>query len=336
MEKNHEEPILVPEEEVQLLIQTLEKASTSLISTNKLIKYEGFWYPASDESLKNILMFQRHFCARDSDLILASHPKTGTTWLKSLLFATVNRNNYLKHDNPLFKNHPHELVYRLENNIYDEVHNHYPRPHHLNELPSPRLFNSHLPYSSLPESISTTKCRILYICRNPLDTLVSLYYFVLNIIKKKKGGEDFQPPSLEDFFEDFYDGRAIHGPYFDNVVEYWKLSLEQPQKVFFMKYEDLKKDPESHVKKLAEFVGVPFTMEEEREGVIQEIIELCSIKKLKELEVNKNGAINKIFDKESYFRKGNVGDGIHYFTPNMVERMNKLTQQKLQGTGLSI
>ncbi|KMT15760.1 hypothetical protein BVRB_3g057370 [Beta vulgaris subsp. vulgaris] len=69
MGKNHDEPILVPEEEVQQLIETLEKASNSLISTNKLIKYEGFWYAASDESLKNILKFQRHFCARDSDLI---------------------------------------------------------------------------------------------------------------------------------------------------------------------------------------------------------------------------------------------------------------------------
>ncbi|XP_048497078.2 flavonol sulfotransferase-like [Beta vulgaris subsp. vulgaris] len=333
MEKNHEEPIVVPEEELQQLIETLEKASTCLISTNKLIKYEGFWYAASDESLKNILMFQRHFCARDSDLIVAGHPKTGTTWLKSLFFATVNRNKYPKHESPLLKNHPRELVYRLESQIYGQA---YPRPHHVDELPSPRLFSTHINYSSLPESISTTKCRILYICRNPLDTLVSLYYFVLNIMKKKKkDGEDFQPPSLEDFFEDFYDGRAIHGPYLDHVVEYWKLSLERPEKVFFIKYEDLKKDPENHVKKLAEFVGVPFTMEEERE-VCKKIIELCSIKTLKELEVYKNGTVNKFLDHKDFFRKGEVGDGINHFTPDLVERMNKLTQQKLHGTGLSL
>ncbi|KMT15758.1 hypothetical protein BVRB_3g057350 [Beta vulgaris subsp. vulgaris] len=134
MEKNHEEPILVPEEEVQQLIETLEKTSTSLISTKKLIKYEGFRCAASDESLKNILKFQRHFCARDSDLIVAGHPKTGTNWFKALVFATVNRNKYPKHESPLLKNLPRELVYRLESQIYGQA---YPRPHHVDELPSP-------------------------------------------------------------------------------------------------------------------------------------------------------------------------------------------------------
>ncbi|KAL2920964.1 Flavonol sulfotransferase-like [Bienertia sinuspersici] len=279
-------------------------------------------------------MFQRHFHAQDTDLIIASHPKTGTTWLKSLLFVIVNRFKHPKNGSPLLKHHPHELVYRLENGVYGEAFE-YPRPQHLKELPSPRLFNTHLPYNSLPESILSSGCRVLYISRNPLDTVVSFYYFILDGMRKILHEEEFINTSLEDFFEDFYNGKNTNGPFFEHVIGYWKASLEHPDKLLFLKYEDLKKDPVSHVKKLAEFVGVPFSPQEESEGVIQDIIQLCSIKNLKELEVNKSGVFNKYFDKKSYFRKGEVGDGAHQLAPNMVERMNKLMQEKLDGTGLS-
>ncbi|KAL2927850.1 Cytosolic sulfotransferase 15 [Bienertia sinuspersici] len=56
---------------------------------------------------------------------------------------------------------------------------------------------------------------------------------------------------------------------------------------------------------------------------------------MKELDVNKNGVINKFYEKKSYFRKGEIGDWTNHFTPFMVERMTKLMEEKLEGTGLS-
>ncbi|KAL2895682.1 Cytosolic sulfotransferase 15 [Bienertia sinuspersici] len=148
-------------------------------------------------------------------------------------------------------------------------------------------------------------------------------------------GMCYPTPSMEDFFEAFCEDRIPFGPFFDHVVGYWKASLEQPDKVLFLKYEDLKDDSTLHLKKLAEFVGMPFTSQEESEGVIDKIIEMCSIKSMKELEVNKSGVINKLFEKKAYFRKGEVGDWTHHFTPSMVEKIKKLMDEKLQGTGLS-
>lgn len=81
---------------------------------------------------------------------------------------------------------------------------------------------------------------------------------------------------------------------------------------------------------------MPFSPEEESEGVIKEIIQLCSIKNMKGLDANMSDeAINRFYDKKSFFRKGEVGDWIHHFTPTMVERMNKLMEQKLEGSSLS-
>ncbi|KMT07675.1 hypothetical protein BVRB_6g147980 [Beta vulgaris subsp. vulgaris] len=330
-EPQNDQEIILHDEEVKQLKQCLPK--TMFLGNVELLKYQGFWYPADTNMFKNTLMFQRHFQARDNDLIVASFPKTGTTWLISILYSVVNRFKHPIKQSPLLINHPHELVCSLEYDIYGHAFDN-PRPHHLNELPSPRLFHTHLSYMTLPESIKISGCRILYITRNPLDTLVSMMYFVMKPLKEIVG-EDVKLPSIEDCFEDFCEGKFVHGPFFEHVIEYWKHSVEQPKKVLFLKFEDLKKDPVLQLKRVAEFVGMPFTQREESEYCIKEIIEFCSINNLKELEGNKTGVINKIYDKKSYFRKGEVGDWTNHITPAMVEKMTKLMEEKLQGTGLS-
>ncbi|RHN40334.1 putative quercetin-3-sulfate 4'-sulfotransferase [Medicago truncatula] len=74
------------------------------------------------------------------------------------------------------------------------------------------------------------------------------------------------------------------------LVPYVEFNLERPHKVLFLKYEDLKEDVNFHTKRIAEFVGFPFTQEEENNGVIGNII----------IAVNVN--------REFFFRKGEIGD----------------------------
>ena len=119
------------------------------------------------------------------------------------------------------------------------------------------------------------------------------------------------------------------------MLGYWKESLERPQKVLFLKYEDLKDNPILHMKRLAEFIGVPFSIEEEKEGLIEEISRLCSINNLRELDVNKTGKFGSHFENKAFFRKGEVGDWVNYLTPEMVERLDKVIQEKMDGFGLT-
>lgn len=86
----HEEMMKVHEEEAEQLRQCLPKANY-MRSKVEMVNYQGFWCLST--ILKNFLHYQTHFQARNSDIIIASLPKTGTTWLKSLLFSIVNRVN---------------------------------------------------------------------------------------------------------------------------------------------------------------------------------------------------------------------------------------------------
>ncbi|XP_031287619.1 cytosolic sulfotransferase 16-like [Pistacia vera] len=180
------------------------------------------------------------------------------------------------------------------------------------------------------DSIQKSSCPIVYICRNPKDVLVSLCQFVMKVKPK-----DLPPLSLEDAFEMFCEGISPCGSYWDHVLGYWKASLEFPSKILFLKYEDMKEEPLLNIKRVAEFVGRPFSLEEEENGTVKEILTLCSFEKMKNLEVNKNGFYRVRNTKNDvFFREGKVGDWENHLTNEMAKRLDEISRQKFQGSGL--
>ncbi|XP_028753078.1 cytosolic sulfotransferase 14-like [Neltuma alba] len=290
-----------------------------------LYLYQDIWCPSP--RIQAIISFQQHFQAKDSDIIIASLPKSGTTWLKALTFAIVNRNRFssCQQNHPLLISNAHDLVPFFEFNYY--ANNQIPD---LSDMSEPRMFSTHVPFHLLPDSITKSKCKIIYICRNPFDNFVSFWLFVNKII----------PPSLpklsrEEAFERYSKGVNECGPFWTHMLSYWKESKVMPKKVLFLKYEDLKGDINFYLKSMAEFLGFPFNSEEENNGVIESIIELCSFEKMKELEANKNGKFIHKYEYKNFFRKGEVGDWVNHFSPWMQEKLSKVIEDKLGGSGLS-
>ena len=270
---------------------------------------------------EGVVSAQKNFVAQDHDIILTSCPKSGTTWLKALVFAIVNRTHedFSLTNSPLLKQNPHDLVPLLEDDSLAQFQS-------LTGEADPRvrrLVNTHLPYESLPPSIKASGSKILYICRNPMDQFISMWHFSANY----PGGSG-EPCRLEECFDRFCHGIHEFGPFWKHGLEFWKASLEKPQKVLFLKYEDLKKDPFQNIKRLADFLGLSFSEEERKKGVIEEIMALCSIGSMKNLEVNKNGWRPKGIPHKAFFRKGEVGDSKNFLTPAMAEQMEKLMREK--------
>lgn len=295
--------------------------------TPNLFLFQGFW--CQPKEIRAIISMQNHFIAQDTDLILATIPKSGTTWLKALAFAIANRNKFSVHQNnknhPLLTHNPHELVPFLEYKLYADP-NCLPD---LSLLPSPRLVATHMPFGALPDSIKTSNCKVVYICRNPFDTFVSIWHYLVKIRPKSLG-----PLAIEEAFDLYCRGVIGFGPYWDHMLGYWRETATN--KVLFLKYEEMKVDACNQLKKLGEFLGFPFTEEEEKEGVIEDISSLCSFKNMKDLLVNKKGkgAISE-YENKHLFRKGDVGDWMNYFTPSMFERLSSVMEEKLKGSGLT-
>lgn len=249
--------------------------NTEWTAFTDLFQYEDSWH--SPRFLEGAILAQKQFQARPSDIILCSAPKTGTTWLKALSFAVVNRAVCLDDSkNPLLFNTPHECVPYLEVDLFQNKSTRYPD--------SP-LLATHLTFDSLLNSIIASDCKIVYICRDPKD----VFCFSLALHRKCESQGRGEVIYFGKAFELFCQGASFNGPYWDHVLGYWKASLKLPKKILFLKYEDLKRKTEFYLERLAEVIGHSFSANEMREGAVGKIMQLCSFQILSKLEVNKTG-----------------------------------------------
>ncbi|KAJ8537135.1 hypothetical protein K7X08_035536 [Anisodus acutangulus] len=98
---------------------------------------------------------------------------------------------------------------------------------------------------------------------------------------------------------------------------------KRPENILFLKYEEMIKDPKEQVKNLASFLGKPFEKEED----VEKVVWRCSLERLRNLVVNKNSSVIEWVPNNIYFRKGMVGDWKNYLTPEMGDRINRITPQ---------
>ncbi|KAJ1689752.1 hypothetical protein LUZ63_013907 [Rhynchospora breviuscula] len=259
--------------------------------------YKRVWM--GEKMLRGTLVMQQCFKSRPTDIFLASFPKSGTTWLKAMIFSQCAP--------------------------FMEV-----------EFATGRMMNTHLPYFLLPDSITESSCRIVYVWRDPKDVLVSMWYFVQKIL----GGPD-KIVTFYQFYEFFCQGVDTFGPIWNHILEYWEESRRRPEKILFLKYENILQEPVKYAKQLAHFIGCPFLEMEENQRVVEQIAELCSIKKLKDFNVNKDGdrvtsSMDVHISKGYFFRKCEAGDWKNHMTQEMVERLDTLIKEKFKGSGLQI
>ncbi|KMZ72296.1 Aryl sulfotransferase [Zostera marina] len=280
-------------------------------------------------AMVNCLVAQKHFVGRPTDVFLGSLPKSGTAWLKDLVYKITRRGGDQDHKNDLLSPHQKVLflelqVYASEDNVLD-----------IDLLPSPRLLSTHMPYPSLPASLIDSRCPIVYIWRDPKSIFVSDWHFFNKIIPSKP---DANLPSLtiNEKFECFCDGYSIFGPYWDHVLGYWN-AKKNGANILLIKYEDMMDDPIVHVKALAEFLKIPFTEEEEKDNVIQGIIIACSFSKVKDSKMYNSGN-TKFLDYQvhntMFLREGKTNDWANYLTPKMADRLDLLTVKKFADTDL--
>ncbi|KAJ3680497.1 hypothetical protein LUZ60_016775 [Juncus effusus] len=290
-----------------------------------LRKYQGFWH--LEGTLSMIMSLQNSFRPRPNDVLIASFPKCGTTWLKAILFATVNRNKYDFATHPLLRINPHDCVPLIEH-LFPKGNQDYS---YLESLPSPRILGSHVTYSTLPDAIKASRCKIVYICRDPKDVIVSMWHMVKGLRARD------QPFPFSQAFELFCNGRSPLGPIWEHMLEYRNESLQCPEKILYLMYENLLENPLEWVKKIADFLGCSFSNKEEMEGVPQKIVELCSFKSLKDLDVNEktHGDMNSVSMNHIFFRKGVIGDWRNHMSLEMADRVDVITKEKFAGSGLT-
>jgi hypothetical protein len=300
---------------------------------SRLYRHDQGWH-AYMPAMVGAMVADACFAARPTDIVVATSPKSGTTWIKALLYSTVRRAEHLPAaaaaDHPFHSLTPHECIRFLEYQLYTD--NKIPD---LDKLPDPRMFSTHLPLAALPRSVTAARCKIVYLCRDPKDTLVSLWDF----LNKFRARDGLEPLTAERAAELFCDGSSPFGPYWDHVLGYWRAHLAEPERVLFLRYEEMQRDPGAHVRRLAEFAGVPVSDAEEEGGVVDAIVKLCSFERMIGLEANRDRTMGTALgelETSWFFRRGVVGDWANHLTPEVARRIDAVTEDRFRGSGLDI
>ncbi|KAI7745667.1 hypothetical protein M8C21_030422 [Ambrosia artemisiifolia] len=278
-------------EEYNHRLKTLPKGNGWRVQ--HLYNYNGFWLDFA--TLKTNMLLNTYFKSQPSDIFLASFMKTGTTWLKALMFSTINRHKYSFSNHYLHHHGPQSTFPLIDSEVYPV--------NDFTHVDPPRLFATHYARSILPLCITSCKC--VYICRDPKDVLVSKWIFMSKLRSK-----DLPALSLDEAFELFCKGVSEYGPYWEHVE--LKMLAAFMGKPFTL--EETEKGVVEEIVRLCSFENVS-NLEVNKKGVER-------FGKLVEVE------------KRSLFRKGEIGDWRNYLSQEMKDRMDGIFEEKLKGSGL--
>ena len=180
----------------------------------------------------------------------------------------------------------------------------------LPDIPKPRLLKTHLRPGYFRRQLGEGHLKVVFVLRNPRDTLVSYYHFYQQMpdLGKFTG-------SWDDFYSMIRADDLVYGDWLRFTEDWWqKRHLEN---VHVIKYEDMKADPRGHVIRLAQFCERDLT-----ETQIDTIVEATSFATMKKQAHN-----------NFKLRKGAIGDWKNYLTSPQLDYFqeieNKLSQEGL-------
>ncbi|XBI88749.1 hypothetical protein VPH35_026671 [Triticum aestivum] len=183
-------------------------------------QWKGAWLP--HRRVPGVLSFQRRFTPRprrrapSEPAQVRHHVAQGPVFRHDVARAAYPPGDG---DHPLLRLNPHDCV-PLVDSLFSAG-----QEAKLDALPSPRLMNTHVHHSLLPPSVAHDPgCKIVYVCREPKDMVVSLWHFYKS--SKTTEGSTY---TLSDLFENACQGKHSNGPIWDHILGYWQESQATPR-----------------------------------------------------------------------------------------------------------
>ncbi|XP_020835162.1 sulfotransferase 1C1-like [Phascolarctos cinereus] len=259
-----------------------------------------------------------NFQAKPNDLLIASYPKSGTTWTQEIVDMIQNDGDVRKCQRAYtYVRQPH-LEWKpwlLSTPGLEEA----------EKMPSPRTMKTHLPVQLLPPSFWKENTKIIYVARNAKDVAVSYYHLsrAMSVLPR--------PGTLDEFIDKFMNGRVLWGSWYDHVKGWWNKKDKHP--ILYLFYEDMKENPKQEIQKILKFLEKDLS-----EEIINKIIYHTSFDIMKQNPMAGYDTIHiNIIDHSisSFMRKGITGDWKNHFTVSQSEKFDEHYKKKMAGTTLT-
>lgn len=256
------------------------------------------------------------YVPEEGDLIMATYPKTGTTWMQYILLQIKSRGeSFPSFHEVMFKVFPYIEASGLEPLLAQD---------------KPRNYKHHLPYNFVQKN---GKSKVVYAYRNPEDTVVSFYHF----------SRDITPGfnlNFDEFFDNFVTGKVAYGNYFQHVLSFYKHRCDD--NLLMVSYEKLHANRKEEILRIAKFLGEEHNQSLlEDPKLLEKIIERTTFDYMKKnLPMARPNTVSDVqgiqpegeAPKVNFFRKGIVGDGKTALTVEQRRILREAAEKVLKGT----
>ncbi|XP_075876644.1 sulfotransferase family 5A, member 1 [Nelusetta ayraudi] len=279
---------------------------------NVMEMFHGISFPGhlhTQDSLQLALKFP----FQESDILIASYPKSGTTWMQELVSLVLNRGDpHLSHTVPNWARAPW-----LEQHYFPS----------LLKSPSvtPRVITTHLPFHLLAPALQGSKTKVVYVSRNPRDVAVSFFHFHKMAAFLPECG------TFAEFLDQFLEGAVCYGSWFDHVKD-WTRGADTQSNLLQITYEEMSRDLRGAIQKVSSFLRRPLAEDE-----LSSCAKHCNFDSMKDNRmVNYSLIPAEIMDhnKGAFMRKGKIGDWKNTFTEEQDQLFDSVFRSKMKGCAL--
>ncbi len=233
--------------------------------------------------------------SRLADQYLVSYPRSGNTWMRTMVGVLINPG---EQGNPDFtrQNIPGISISNAKK---------------INSIISPRIIKSHSWYRSDIH-------RAIYIVRDGRDVLVSLYHYYITRENKIL--------SFPEFYSDYINGK--YGQLWHENVESWLIRGKEllGDDLLVITFEQLKADTYQALSQTAKFLGLPAEKSE-----VEQALEASDISRMRKIEMQRRGPVDNI--NASFYRGGKTGEWKDLFTPEIREGFSRIAGKALNLAG---
>lgn len=179
----------------------------------------------------------------------------------------------------------------------------------LEKMASPRIIKSH--YTFIPEYP-----KVIYLVRDPRSVFVSEFFYLKRdgIIDKETLFKDVFPYLIDGFPPHMV--RAQYGCWGSHVGSWMGALGHLPDRMFVLRYEDLKNDPVSCIENLVGFLERKFSKDE-----ISRAVDSASFSSMKKMDIDRINR-NKNIEKQPFVRGFKNDEWKNYFNNHMLHEMD--------------
>ncbi|KAM9366978.1 sulfotransferase family 5A, member 1 [Symphorus nematophorus] len=274
--------------------------------------FHGILFPGhlhTQESLQLALKFP----FQDTDILIVSYPKSGTTWMQEIVTLISSRGDpHFSQTIPNWARAPwleqHYFAAVLEASTI-----------------TPRIITTHLPHHLLCPTLQGSKTKVIYVSRNPKDVVVSFYHFhkMANFLPEVN--------MFPEFLNQFLEGTLCYGSWFDHVKG-WTSQTAAMNNLLHITYEEMSLDLHGTIKRLSSFLQCPLVEDE-----VNKCVKHCSFTSMKDNKmVNYTLIPEDIMNhsKGSFMRKGKIGDWKNMFTEEQNQYFKSVFKSKMHNCTL--